>query len=128
MDSRWGVSVGGRIMLFVMFGIAAGAACAFLRYPIIPLLPISAILAVGAVLTGIAFRSHPGVIAIEGFASMAAPQFAFLAFGLTYHLTLSKRLIPHVQTAIGQQLRAQLEVPRRLSPELADLVTQLQNA
>jgi hypothetical protein len=122
------VSRGVRIMLFVMFGIAAGAACAFLRYPIIPLLPVSAILAVGAVLTGIALRSHPGVIAIEGFASIAAPQFAFLAFGLAYHLTLSTRLIPHVQTAIGQQLRAELEVPRNLPPDLAALVTQLNHA
>ena len=53
---------------------------------------------------------------------VAAPQVAFVAVGLTRHLVLAMRLIPHVQAAIGQQLRAQLEVPRSLSPELAALV------
>lgn len=102
--------------------------CAFLRYPVVPLLPVSALLAIGAVLSGIALGAHPGVIAVKGFASIAAPQFAFIAVSLTQHLVLSIRMIRHVQTTIGQQLRAQLEVPRGLPPELAALVTRLGHA
>ena len=82
----------------------------------------------GAVLSGVVLGAHTLVIATEGFASVAAPQVAFVAVGLTRHLVLAMRLIPHVQAAIGQQLRAQLEVPRSLSPELAALVAQLGRA
>jgi hypothetical protein len=115
-------------MLYMMLGVVAGASCAFLRYPFIPLLPMGALLATGAVLSGVVLGAHPLLIATEGFASVAAPQVAFVAVGLTRHLVLAMRLIPHVQAAIGQQLRAQLEVPRSLSPELAALVAQLGRA
>jgi hypothetical protein len=115
-------------MTFVMLGVAAGVSCAFLRHPFLPLLPISALLAAGAVLTGIACGTHPGMIVAEVFGSIAAPQFAFVAISLTDHLIRSSRLIPQVQAAIGRQLRAELEVPRSLPPELAALVTQLVRA
>ena len=42
-------------MIFVMFGVASGVSFAFLRYPFLPLLPIGALLAAGALLTGIFF-------------------------------------------------------------------------
>ena len=93
-----------KLMLFVMFGVAAGVSCAFLRYPFLPLPPIGVLLAVGAVLTGLASGTHPGVIAAEVFGSIAAPQFAFVAVSLTDHLVRSSRLIPQVQAAIGRQL------------------------
>jgi hypothetical protein len=112
-------------MLFVMFGVAAGVSWAFLRYPFLPLPLIGVLLAVGAVLTGIAFGTHPGVIAAEVFGSVAAPQFAFVAVSLTNHLVSSSRLMAQVQAAIGRQLRAELEAPLSLPPELAALVTQL---
>ena len=86
------------------------------------------LLAVGALLMGIAFGTHPGVIAAEVFGSIAAPQFAFVAVSLTDHLIRSSRLIPRVQAAIGRQLRAELEAPRNLPPELAALVAQLGHA
>ena len=79
-------------------------------------------------LAGIVLRSHPGVIAVEVFGSIAAPQFAFVAVSLTDHLIRRTRLVPQVRAAIGQQLRAELEVPRSLPPELATLVTQLGHA
>jgi hypothetical protein len=113
------VRSGNRFMTFVMF---------FLRYPFLPLLPIAALLAAGAALMGIAFGSHPGVIAAEVFGSIAAPQFAFMAVSLADHYIRSTRLIPQVQAAIGRQLRTELEVPRSLPPELAALVTQLARA
>ena len=76
-------------------------------------------------LAGIALRAHPGVIAVEVFGAIAAPQFAFVAVSLTDHLIRRTRLIPQVRAAIGQQLRDELEVPRSLPRELATLVTQL---
>jgi len=54
-------------MMFVIFGVAAGVSWAFLRYPFLPLLPMGALLATGAALTGIAFGTHPGVTAVEVF-------------------------------------------------------------
>ena len=117
-----------RVMMFVAFGVAAGVLCAFLRYPPISLAAICALLALGAVLTGIVLGTHPGVIAVEVFGSIAVPQFTFVAVSLTNHLTRRTRLIPQVRAAIGQQLRAELEVPRDLPPDLAALVTQLSHA
>jgi hypothetical protein len=115
-------------MMFVVLGIAAGVLCAFFRYPFISLAAIGALLATGAVLAGIVLRAHPGVIAVEVFGSIAASQFAFVAVSLTDHLIRRTRLIPQVRAAIRQQLRAELEVPRSLPPELATLVTQLGHA
>jgi hypothetical protein len=62
------------------------------------------------------------------FGSIALPQFTFVAVSLTNHLTRRTRLIPQIRTAIGQQLRAELEVPRNLPPDLAALVTRLSHA
>ena len=81
-------------------------------------------------LSGIFFGTPRGVIAVEVFGSIAAPQVTFVAvslahFGFKRYLARSRKLIPQVQTAIGQQLRAELEVPRTLSPDLARLVSQL---
>ena len=112
-------------MMFVMFGVAAGVSVAFLRYPFLPLPLIGVLLAVGVVLMGIASGTYLGVIAAEVFGSIAAPQFAFVAVSLTDHLIRSFRLIPQVQAAIGRQLRAELEAPRSLPPELDALVTRL---
>jgi hypothetical protein len=112
-------------MTFVMFGVAAGVSCALLRYPLLPLLPMGALLAAGAALTGIALGTHPGVIVAEVFGAIAAPQFVYVAISLTDHLTRLARLIPQAQAAIGKQLSSELEVPRDLPPELATLVAQL---
>jgi hypothetical protein len=70
----------------------------------------------------------PGTIGVEVLGSLAVSQLVYLAVSLTADLTRSTRLVPQIQTVIGQELRVQLEVPRRLSPELAALVSQLQNA
>ena len=101
MISRWGVLDGDSIMMFVAFGVAAGVLCAFLRYPPISLAAIGALLAAGAVLTGTVLGTHPGVIAVEVFGSIAVPQFTFVAVSLTNHLTRRTRLIPQVQAAIA---------------------------
>ncbi len=115
-------------MMFVTFGVAAGLLCALLCYPFFPLLPASALLATGAVLTGIALGTHPGVTALEVFGTIAASQLAFVTVSLTYYRVRSTRLIPHVQAAIGKELRTEPEVPRSVPPKLAVLVARLGHA
>ena len=115
-------------MMFVTFSLAAGAVCALLRYPFVPLLPASVLLGTGAVLTGIALGTHPGVIALEVFGTIAASQLAFVAVSLTHYRVRSIRLIPHVQAGIGKELRTELEVPRSVPPKLAVLVARLGHA
>jgi hypothetical protein len=61
-------------MAFVIFGVAIGALCAVLRYPVLMMLPMGGLLAIGAVLNGIIVHAHPGVIATEVFGCMAASQ------------------------------------------------------
>ena len=115
-------------MAFIIFGVAIGALCALLRYPVLVMVPLSASLAVATVLNGIITHAHPGVIAIEVFGSVAASQFLYASVSLMHHLVRSRKLVLEVQAAIGQELRTELEVPRNLSPELSALVTQLQLA
>jgi hypothetical protein len=124
---RWGVCVqaGDNQMAFIIFGVAIGALCALLRYPVLAMVPLSALLAVAAVLNGIITHAHPGVIAIEVFGSVAASQLTYASVSLTHHLVRSRKLVLEVQAAIGQELRTELEVPRSLPPELSALVTQL---
>ena len=115
-------------MAFVIFGVALGSLCAFLRYPVLMMLPLGGLLAVGAVLNGIILHAHPGVIATEAFGSVAASQFIYVSISLTRHLVRSRKLMLEVQAAIGQELRAQLKVPRSLPSELSALITRLQFA
>ena len=120
-------------MVFVVFGVAAGVLCAFLRYPFFLLAAIGALLAAGAAMTGIVVGTHPGVIAVEVFGSVAAPQFAFrkrLGLDGTISIRDGTRLIPQVRAGDrgNRAARAEFEVPRSLPPELATLVTQLAHA
>jgi hypothetical protein len=115
-------------MAFVIFGVAIGALCAVLRYPVLMMLPMGGLLAIGAVLNGIIVHAHPGVIATEVFGCMAASQFAYASVSVTRHLVRSKEMMLQAQAAIGQELRAQLEVPRNLPSELSLLMAQLQLA
>jgi hypothetical protein len=122
------VERGIKAMAFVILGVVFGAFCALLRYGVLMMLALSALLAVGVVLGGIIFHTHIWAIAAEAVGSIAASQFTCVAVSLTRHLVHSRRLIPQVQAAIGQQLGAELEVPRSLPPELSALVAQLQAA
>ena len=124
-------------MLFVIHGVgvAAGIGCVFVRYPVFLLIiTVCPLLAAGALLSGIRFGTPAWLIVVEVFGSIAAPQVTFMAvslahFALRRYLALararSSKLVPQVRGVIGQQLRAELEVPRTLSPGLAHLVSQL---
>jgi hypothetical protein len=98
------------------------------RYPFFLLVPIAGFLAVSALFVGIVHGSHPGTIGVEVLASVMAPQLIYLAVGLTADLTRSTGLTPHARTAAGQELHAQLEVPRDLPPEMGSLVTRVSHA
>ena len=122
-------------MLFVIYGVgvAAGIGCVFVRYPVFLLIiTVCPLLAAGALLSGIRFGTPAWLIVVEVFGSIAAPQVTFMAVSLA-HFALrrylararSSKLMPQVRAAIGQQLRAELEVPRTLSPDLAHLVSQI---
>jgi hypothetical protein len=59
------------------------------------------------------------VVVAQVCGSVIALRFVYVTVGLTLHLVRFGKLIPHVQTAIGDRLRAELEVPRGLTPELS---------
>ena len=119
-------------MLFVIYGVGvvAGIGCIFVRYPVFLLITVCPLLAAGALLSGIRFGTPAWLIVVEVFGSIAAPQVTFMAvslahFALRRYRARSSKLMPQVRAVIGQQLRAELEVPRTLSPGLAHLVSQL---
>jgi hypothetical protein len=112
-------------MVFLISGIAIGALCAPFRYRIFMTIAFSALLAVGAVLAGIILHTNPWAVVAEAAGSIVALQFTYVAVGVTHDLIYSRRLLPQVQTAIGEQLGLELEVPRRLPPKLSALVGRL---
>jgi hypothetical protein len=119
-------------MLFVIYGVgvAAGIGCVFVRYPVFLLITVCPLLAAGALVSGIRFGTPAWLIVVDVFGSIAAPQVTFMAvslahFALRRYRARSSKLMPQVRAVIGQQLRAELEVPRTLSPDLAHLVSQL---
>ena len=93
-------------MAFVIFGVAIGALCAILRYPVLMMLPMGGLLIGGAALNGIIVHAHPRVIATEVFGCIAASQFAYASVSLTRHLVRSKRLQHDLQSNIAATPRA----------------------
>ena len=115
-------------MAFVALGVVIGASCALLRRRVYVMLALTVLLAMVSALGGISLHNHPWVVVAQVFGSVIALQFVYAAVSLVMHLVRFRQLIPHVQTVIGRQLRAELEVPRNLTPELSTLVAQLQAA
>jgi hypothetical protein len=89
------------------------------------MIALSALLAVGTVLAGTIFHTHPWVIVAEAVGSIVALQFTYVAVSLAHHLVHSRRLIPQVQAAIGEQLGVELEASRSLPHELSGLIARL---
>ena len=112
-------------MIFLVFAVAVGGLCALLGYRVYAMLALSALLAVGTVLAGIALHTNPWAVVAEAVGSVGAFQFIYVAVGVTHDLVQSRRLILHIQTAIGEQLGVELGAPRILPPELSELVAKL---
>jgi hypothetical protein len=112
-------------MAFIVVGIASGALCTLLRHRVFMMLALSVLLAPVVTLVGFALHAHPWVIAAQALGAITALQFTYVAVGLTLHLVRFGNLMPHVQTSIGDRPRAELEVPRGLTPELSVLVARL---
>jgi hypothetical protein len=123
-DFCWGINK----MAFVILGAVIGASCALLRRRLLLILALSALLALVATLGGTILHADRWMIAAMVFGSVAALQLTYVAVGLMLHLVRFRKLIPPIQTAIGRRLRAELEVPRSLPPELSALVARLRAA
>ena len=112
-------------MFFVIVGAAAGVFLALRRYPVFSLVPVVAIFAAGAMVTGIAAGYDPRTIGLEILGSVTSPQLAYLAASVTAYLIRFSRLLPSVQAAIGRELGTAFEVPSALPAEMATLLTKL---
>jgi hypothetical protein len=110
----------------IIAGIAIGALCALLRHRVFMMLALSALLAPVVALVGFGLQAHPWIIAAQTVGSITALQFVYVVVGLALHLVRFGKLIPHLRTAIGNRLRAELEVLRGLTPELSVLVARLE--
>jgi hypothetical protein len=117
-------------MLFALMGAIAGAYVATRPYTIFALAPVVLFCAAGAMVTGMVAHHHPGTITIEVLGAIASPQIAFVAVSLRAYLKATSHLTMHrsMQAAIGDEMRAEFEVPRGLPPEMAALVGKLQQA
>jgi hypothetical protein len=115
-------------MVFVAVGAPIGTLLDLLRGRILLAILVNAFFAIVVALCGILLGYHLGLSALVGFGSIAVVQISYLALGFTLDLFPSKNVMPQIQAAIGQQLRAELEVPRDLPPEMASLVLRLQAA
>jgi hypothetical protein len=113
-------------MAFIIVGVAIGALCALLRHRVFMMFALSALLGPVVALIGFGLHAHPWVIAVQTLGTITALQFVYIAVGLTLHLVRFGKLIPHAQTAIGDRLRTELEVPCGLTSELSVLVARLE--
>ena len=109
-------------MAFLVVGVAIGGLCALLQYRVFAMLALSTLLAVGTVLAGIVLHTNPWAVVAETVGSVVAFQFMYVAVDVTHQLVQLRRLIRQVQMAICEQLGFELEVSRKLPPELSEFV------
>jgi hypothetical protein len=112
-------------MATVIAGIFVGAMCGLFRLRVFVLVPVSAILAVCSVASGIIAHADLWTIVIAVPVSLGAVQLAYAAVSLMLNFLRLRAVVPEMQAAIGQRLRAELEVPQALPPELSALVARL---
>jgi hypothetical protein len=115
-------------MAFIIAGTAIGALCALFRRHAFMVVALSALLASVVALGGFALHSSLWAVVAQVCGSVIALQFVYVTLSLTVHLVRFGKLIPQVQKAIGDRLRAEIEVPHSLTPELSVLVARLRSA
>jgi hypothetical protein len=113
---------------FVAVGVAMGTLLAVLRSHVVLMILASAALAIVVTSLCLVLGYHLGPSALVGFGSIAAAQASYLALALTLNLFSTVDFMREVQTAMGQQLRTEFEVPSELPPEMATLVLVLKAA
>jgi hypothetical protein len=112
-------------MVMAIAGIVVGAIFAFLRLRVFVVAPFSLLFALFGVFGGIVIHAHVWLIVVAALGSVAAVQLTYAALGLMLNNVRLSGAVPELQAAIGQRLRAELEVPPKLSPELSALVARL---
>jgi hypothetical protein len=115
-------------MAFTAVGAAIGTMLALLRGQVRLVILVSAFFAIIVTLCSLLLGYPLGLSALVGFGSVAAVQVFYVVLGLTLDLFPSENFMPEVQAAIGQQLRAEFEVPCDLPTEMASLVLRLEAA
>jgi hypothetical protein len=65
---------------------------------------------------------------LTGLGAVIAVQCSYLALCFALEQFDAENAVPAIHTAIGEQLRSEIEIPRDLPPQLALLVVQLQAA
>jgi hypothetical protein len=112
-------------MTFAIFGVAMGAFCAVRHCRVFVLLLLSFMLVAGIVPSKIIRHDHSSLIVTETLVAVCAMQLAYVLVTLSLYFHSTRSMLPSVRTAIGSQLRAELEVPYSLPLKLSVLVAQL---
>jgi hypothetical protein len=117
--------IGASAMAIFILGIFVGAVCALFRLRVFAVVPLSIIFAMCSIVSGIIAHAYPWTIAVAVLGSLGAVQLPYAAVGLIFNFVRLRAVVPEMQSAIGQKLRAELEVPHTLTPELSSLVARL---
>jgi hypothetical protein len=121
------IDVGGcRMANVIIIGGLAGALCGVLCFRVFVIFPIAVILILLGSAIGVTVHAYLWTILAEIVGSIAALQMAYAAVSLSLDWSASSGDVPSfIRAAIGRQLRAELEAPRDLPPELSMLVARL---
>jgi hypothetical protein len=115
-------------MEFIACSAVIGAFLGLFRGRVVLVLFASAFTAIVVMACGLLLGHHLGVSLLTGLASVAAVQVSYASLSISLQLFSSQNFPSEVQAAIGQQLRAEFEVPRNLPPAMVRLVGQLRAA
>jgi hypothetical protein len=94
------------MIAIVMAGIVAGALCGLFRLRVFVVILLSPLIATCSATSGLVAHAHFWWIVVAVVGSPVALQLAYAAVTLFLHFVHSRKLIPDVQMAIAQKLRA----------------------
>jgi hypothetical protein len=112
-------------MVAIIIAAVIGAFFGFLGIRVLAVFLLSLLLVVSFAGTCVIGHADPLISGMEICGSVVALQLTFAAVVLCTRQPRPIRDLPHIQAAIGNQLRAELEVSYSLPPELLTLVARL---